>query len=177
MPNFRALGVHIQHNNETDLVWLETKKIAMIKIYKIARSADCRHMACRHRIKILNLTILPYICHRLVPLPVSASRYYQVQKLQRLMYSTIITVRKTAGATKLEAIKDRNGIVTNWITHCPWHQKLAEQTLNYDAHITRAAWRGSRAGLASLHRNEQIETAWANTGRLKRFYQTHVALR
>ena len=81
VQNFKALGVHIQHNNETDLVWLQTRKTAMTKFYKIARAADCRVMACRHRIKILNTSILPYICYRLVPLPISASRYYQIQKL------------------------------------------------------------------------------------------------
>ena len=50
----------------------------MTKIYKIARAGDCRVMACRHRIKILNTSILPYICYRLVPLPISVSRYYQI---------------------------------------------------------------------------------------------------
>ena len=123
------------------------------------------------------MSILPYICYRLVPLPTSASRYYQIQKLQRWMYSAIITVRKTEGVTKLDAIKERNGIVAGWIMQCPWHQKIAEQTINYDAHIKRAAWRGSWAGLAALHGNEQIEAAWASTRRLKTFYQGHAPLR
>ena len=59
----------------------------------------------------------------------------------------------------------------------PLAPKTAEQTIKYDAHIKRAAWRGSWAGLAALHGNEQIEAVWENTGRLKRFYQGHVPLR
>ena len=73
VQSFNALGVHIQDNNETDLVRLHTRKVAVTKFYKIAKTADYKTLACRNKIRILNVQILPYISYRLTPLPMSAT--------------------------------------------------------------------------------------------------------
>ena len=175
--NLKCLGITIQHNCETNLTWEETEKTAWKIFYRLARNVDYRSLAARHRVRMLNVHVFPFLSFKLSSLPVTDTRLYQVQKLQRKMLLEMLRVPTTPGADKAQRARERNGAASAWLFAFPWHHKLAEQQGSFNEHLGRSAWSDNWAGLCSLWQDRDLHAAWLNTGRLRRFFQGHIAQR
>ena len=175
--NFPLLGITIQDNCETEQTWQHIRKQAFGLFYKIARTADWKALAIKHRMKELDTHILPFLSFKLVPLPLTETRLYAIQKLQRRMILATTKFRAPQGLSKLEIQKRRHAEASMWLFQSPWHSKIAGRHVQYDAHIRRAAWRHNWAGLAVLHADPAVESYWQRTGRLFRMYRGHIPQR
>ena len=78
-PNFTMLGITIQNNCETENSWQQIRKKAFATFYKSARTADWKVLALHHRMRELDVHILPSLSFKLVSLPLTAIRVYQIQ--------------------------------------------------------------------------------------------------
>ena len=121
--------------------------------------------------------MLSFLTYKLAATPLTATRIYQIQKLQRTMILAIIRMRLPPKITILEKTKRRNAEASSWIFRNPWHAKVAQMHTRYDAHIRRSAWYGNWAGLAALHADPALQKRWALTGRLSRMFRGHIAQR
>ena len=176
-PGFRALGVTLQNNSETDGTWNDTEKKAMRIFFKVQRSGDCRSLAARWKVRLLNIHVFPFVQYRLTSTPLSATRLYQIQKLQRRMLLGVLRVQTIPSQTPLERAKARNAIASYWIMQFPWHSKIATAQIKFNDHIQRAAWHNCWAGLMTLFCDTPVHSRWLATGRLRRFFQGHIATR
>ena len=78
---FKALGITLQNNGETNLTWEDTEKQAWRIFYRVARHVDCKSLAARYRVKLLNMHVFPFLAYRMSSTPLTDTRLYQVQKL------------------------------------------------------------------------------------------------
>ena len=86
-------------------------------------------------------------------------------------------IRTPPNMTAVDRVKRKNGIVSAWLFQRPWRQETAEAQIRYNKHAMRSAWNGNWSGLAILFRDPAVHAQWQATGRLRRFFQGHVAQR
>ena len=125
----------------------------------------------------LDTHVLPFLSFKLVSLPLTATRLYNIQQVQRRTILSTVKFRAPKGVSKLEAQKRRHAAASAWLFKNPWHAKLAQRHVNYDAHIRRAAWTHIWAGIAAVHSDPALQSYWNRTGRLFRMYRGHIAQR
>ena len=176
-PNFQILGIIVQDNGETDQTWQLVRSAAFAIYFKIARITDWTSLALPHRLRELDTHILPFLSYKLASTPLTATRIYQIQKLQRAMVLGALRLKLPQELSTLERQKRRHAAASNWIFQQPWHAKISALHLNYDSHIRRSAWRHNWAGLTLLHSDPALQTFRARTGRLFRMFRGHVAQR
>jgi hypothetical protein len=134
-------------------------------------------LAARWKVRLLNIHVFPFVQYRLTSTPLSATRLYQIQKLQRRMLLGVLRVQTIPSQTPLERAKARNAIASYWIMQFPWHSKIATAQIKFNDHIQRAAWHNCWAGLMTLFCDTPVHSRWLATGRLRRFFQGHIATR
>ena len=88
-----------------------------------------------------------------------------------------LRVKTTQQQSPLERAKLRNATATHWMMQFPWHNRIARAQVTFNDHIQRSAWRNCWAGMASLFCDTSVYSRWLATGRLRRFFQGHIATR
>ena len=98
-------------------------------------------------------------------------------KKQRRMLLGVLRVKVSSSASARERSQARHAVASRWLVDFAWHQRIASQQVKFHNHTLRGAWRNSWSGLTALHRDTNIHNWWQASGRLRRFFQGHVAQR
>ena len=176
VESMKVLGMSVQHNAETDQSWKETERAALGIFFRRAHSGLVKQLSNSSRHKTLNLTVKPYIMFRLTTTPLSETRVYQVEKMQRRMFNSIARVTQKDGESNHDFYKRKNTQVSSSMKLSGmWHCAAARQHLSFREHIKRSASRLEWAGVLDAWNDEGIAAARAAGARLLRRWRGHVA--
>ena len=89
----------------------------------------------------------------------------------------VLRVNITPNMSALQRSQARHSIASRWLVACAWHQRIAAQQVKFHFHSLRSAWRSSWSGLTTLFQDTTVHNWWQVSGRLRRFFQGHVAQR
>ena len=166
----------IQDNAETNISWTQTEQLATTMCFRRACSGLTKLINSASRFKIVNTVILPFLLFRLAATPLSETRLYQIQKLQRRLYLGIAGLKQRADELKSDWQRRRSTEISQAMErHGLWHAAVARAHVKFSAHIIRSKSREEWAGTLDAWEDANVHRRRSLGLRLGRLWPGHVA--
>ena len=159
---FRILGITIQDNCESDQTWQKVRLQALGIHYKVARCTDWRSIAVYFRMRELNSKILPFLTYKLAAVPLTTTRIYQIQKLQRTIVVGTLRIHLPGD---ISLLKNRNsGMRLQALGSSSFHGIRRSQRCSFSTIRTSEGACGHSIGLALLRFQLTLELSATGRG-------------
>ena len=178
VTTMKILGMHVQDNAETNETWEATERLALTTFFRRAHAGLTRFVSTERRVKVANVAIKPLLLFRCAAMPLSETRLYNIEKLQRRLYLSVAGLKQGTSEEKLVWQKRRSSTISNLMTNSGlWHREAAEAHCKFADHIVRSLARLEWPGVMDAW--EDTEVAWRRLSglRLLRRWRGHVAAR
>ena len=172
----RVLGMNIQDNAETNLSWTETEQQCMTLYFRRAYSGLTRLLNPAARVKIANIVLKPLLLFKMAAAPLSATRLYQIQKLQRRVYLGCSGIKQQQTESKESWHRRRSTAVSQMMEQSSlWHAAVAKAHVGFADHVRRSASRSEWPGLLDSWQDPGVALRRRLGQRLGRKWPGHVA--
>ena len=172
----RVLGMCIQDNAESNLTWAQTEKQCMTLYFRRAYSGLSKLLNPAARVKIVNLVLKPFLLFKMAASPLSTTRLYQIEKLQRRVYLGCAGLQRHADEQKDEWHKRRSSSISAAMEkHGLWHSAVARAHTKFAEHIARSEPRKEWAATFDAWRDPEVHRRRMQGLRVGRLWPGHVA--
>ena len=176
VTTMKVLGMHVQDNAETNETWEATEQLALTIFFRRAHAGLTRFVSVARRIRVANTAIKPLLLFRCAASPLSETRLYNIEKLQRRLYLSVAGLKQNINEDKLEWQKRRSATISNLMESSGlWHSAVAEAHCKFAAHIVRSASRQEWPGIMQSLQDPEITRRRFSGLRLLRRWRGHVA--